>query len=99
MRLRTTLAVIGLAAALTACAAVRPTRFYTLEPATVPKATAPTPAARAKGPPPVGLGPVETPAYLDRPAERLHRRRSRWQTSQGRIATAGRFRYPRPHMT
>jgi uncharacterized lipoprotein YmbA len=66
MRLRTTLAVIGLAAALTACAAVRPTRFYTLEPATVPKATAPTPAARAKGTP-VGLGPVETPAYLDRP--------------------------------
>jgi uncharacterized lipoprotein YmbA len=66
MLLRTTLAVIGLAAALTACAAVRPTRFYTLEPATVPKATAPTPAARAKGLP-VGLGPVETPAYLDRP--------------------------------
>ena len=60
-RLRATLAVAALAVGLPACAPPHPTRFYTLEPA----ATA-TPATAVEGPP-VGLGPVDLPAYLDRP--------------------------------
>jgi hypothetical protein len=66
MRARTTLTVLALCAALAGCASARPARFYTLAPATVP----PAPAATEKAPgktAPLGLGPVEMPAYLDRP--------------------------------
>jgi uncharacterized lipoprotein YmbA len=65
MRARTTLAVLALGAALAGCAAALPTRFYTLAPAAVPKAPAETAAPGKTAP--LGLGPVETPAYLDRP--------------------------------
>ena len=64
-RLRATLAAAALAVGLPACAPPHPTRFYTLEPAAAPGPTAASPAAAAKGPP-VGLGPVDLPAYLDR---------------------------------
>ena len=64
-RLRATLAVAALAAGLPACAPPHPTRFYTLEPAAAPGPPAASPAAAAKGPP-VGLGPVDLAAYLDR---------------------------------
>jgi uncharacterized lipoprotein YmbA len=66
MRARTTLAVLALGATLAGCAAALPTRFYTLAPAAVPKAPADTAATPGKAAP-LGLGPVETPAYLDRP--------------------------------
>jgi uncharacterized protein len=66
MRARTTVAVLALGATLAGCAAGRPAHFYTLAPAAVPRASAETAATPGKAAP-IGLGPVEMPAYLDRP--------------------------------
>jgi len=50
----------ALAALLTGCASVQPTRFYTLSPATVPAATPPAVYS-------LSVGPVWVPAAVDRP--------------------------------
>jgi hypothetical protein len=50
----------ALAALLTGCASVQPTRFYTMSPATAPAATAPAVYS-------LSVGPVWVPAAVDRP--------------------------------
>lgn len=53
-------ATVGVLVALAGCAAVQPTRLYTLEPAEPP----PVEVGRGEA---VGVGPIVLPAYLDRP--------------------------------
>src|SRR4051794_19285364 len=66
MRARTALIVLVLGAALAGCMTTRPSRFYTLTPASVAAASADTAGNPGRGAP-LGLGPLDMPPYLDRP--------------------------------
>src|SRR3954447_3474590 len=66
MRARTALIVLVLGAELAGCMTTRPSRFYTLTPASVAAAPAET-AGKPGRAAPLGLGPLDLPPYLDRP--------------------------------